>query len=186
MPDEKEKEEKKHRPVQIQYPCLVHLMSASLQIPFEICDFWNIKKRIFKLQLEACLISQGLTLIFTAPVYTKDGLSQKTSLQYFVLCDDLRLVGSFGLQSLKSYIILQAYYWPYIKDKVLHSQKCNKILLHQWAFRRMSTHLYIHSHTHRNTLRTSELWPQDGRKNKVLIVREGSRDLWNVAELCLW
>lgn len=29
------------------------------------------------LQLEACLISQGLTLIFTPSVYTKVGLSQK-------------------------------------------------------------------------------------------------------------
>lgn len=134
---------------QIQYRYLMHLMSASPQIPFEIRDFskhQNIKKRIFKLQLEACLISQGMTLIFTAPVYTKDGFSQKTSLQYFVLCDNLRLISSFVLQSLQSYIIIQAYYWSYIKDKVLCSQKCSKIHRHQWAGRHIRKHIAREAH----------------------------------------
>lgn len=189
VPDEKEKEEKKHRPVALQT-----LSSNSIPIPhafnvgitantiwdLRFSKHQNIKKRIFKLQMEACLISQGPTLIFTVPVYTKDGLSQKTSLQHFVLCDDLRLVSSLGLQSLKSYIILQAYYWPYIKDMVLSSQKYNKTLTHQWWRQ-------AYEHTHRNTCQIFQfLWPQDGRKNKVLILREGSRDHWNVAELCLW
>lgn len=149
-PDErggkKRRKEKKHRPVALQtlssnpIPVPHALMSALLQIHLRSAIFETSKKRIFKLQLEASLISQGPTLIFTAPVYTKDGLSQKTSLQYFVLWDDLRLVSSFGLQSLKSYIILQACYWPYIKDKI--SQRYNKI--HTSIDRQaMSTHLHI-------------------------------------------
>lgn len=37
--------------------------------------------------------------------------------------------GSYALfctKSLKSHIILQAYYWPYIKNKAVRSPKCNK------------------------------------------------------------
>lgn len=137
---------------QIQYQCLMHIMSATLQVPFESYDFGdirNIKKRMLKLQLEACLISQGLTLIFTQPVYTKDGLSQKTSLQYFILCDDLRLVSSFMLQSLKSYIF-------FYRLTIGHTLKIRSCTLrsttkytHQWACRLVSTHL--HTHIHRET-----------------------------------
>lgn len=144
--------------------------------------FQTSKTRIFKLRLEPGLISQGPTLISTAPVYTKDGLSQKTSQQYFVLWDNPGLVSSLGLQSLKSYIILQASYRPYIKHKV--SQRCNTI--HTSNDRHtMSTQ------TERETTAcwTSQvLWPQDSRKSStgLLIGREGSRDLWHVAELYFW
>lgn len=77
---------------------------------------------------EACLISQGLTLIFTPSVRTKDDLSQKiknkkTSIEYFVLYKDLRLPNKFVPLYWKSYIIFQAYFWPYIKGKVVRSQK---------------------------------------------------------------
>lgn len=50
VPDDKEREESSagllpcRHAAQIQYQCLAHLMSASLQIPLEICDFLNIKK----------------------------------------------------------------------------------------------------------------------------------------------
>lgn len=41
-------------------------------------EIWKTpEKQILMLQLEACLISSGLTLIFPASVYTKDGLSKK-------------------------------------------------------------------------------------------------------------
>lgn len=40
-----------------------------------------------------------------------------------------------GLQSLKSYIILQAYNWPYIKDKALRYERRNKAPTHQWTGR---------------------------------------------------
>lgn len=134
----------------------MHLLSASLQIAFEIGDFFETskhQKQIFKLQLDTCLITLGPTLIFTASVYPRDRLNRtkkkKKNIPAKKCCslDDLRLVSSFAHQSWKSYIILQAYYWSYIKDKVSHPQKYNNILHINGQAVRMSTLTFTHTHT---------------------------------------
>lgn len=146
----------------------MHLMSASVQIPFEICDSWNIQTWISELQLDACLISQGPTLIFTAPVYSQDGLSQKTSLQQFVLYDNLRLVRSFALQffNLTLFHRLTIGHTLKIRSAVRSTTKP-----HQWTGRCLSTHLHIHpdtpTHTHTHTEMHAELFRFSDRRTAV-------------------
>lgn len=76
--------------------------------------------------------------------------AQKHPFNMLVLCDDLRLASCFVLQFLKSDIILQAFCWPYIKDKGLvlsEVQQSSHTSMGREAYERVS----VCAHTQGNT-----------------------------------
>lgn len=96
----------------------MRLMSVLLQIPFEICKSYDIKNWIFKLQLEAYLVSQGITLIFTAAdlsPHTLPPLFKKNDILFFMTTWSLLIVLSSGSLGLL----------PSHQKKALSSQKSN-------------------------------------------------------------